>query len=56
MYEKRVEIIWRKVLGELKAIKTDKIKDLEEIEIKVLLLEERINARKLWNDLDKFEI
>ena len=43
-------------MEELKTMKTDKIKNLEEIEMEVWLLERRIKIRKLWNDLDDFEI
>ena len=35
-------------------MKKDKIKNLKQIEIEVLLLKKRINMRKLWNDLDEF--
>ena len=52
---KRKEIIIREVLEELKTMKEDKIKNLEEIEIEILLLKERIKMRKLWNDLEELK-
>ena len=43
-------------MEELKTMKTDKIKNLEEIEMEVVLLERRKKIRKLWSDLDDLEI
>ena len=53
---KRINIIRRKVLEELKTIRTDKIKNLEEIEMDALMLKEKRKIRKLWNNSDEFEI
>ena len=53
---KRIIIIRRKVLEELKTIRTDEIKNLEEIEMDALMLKEKRKITKLWNSSDEFEI
>ena len=53
---KRIIIIRRKVLEELKTIRTDEIKNLEEIEMDALMLKEKRKITKLWNNSDEFEI
>ena len=42
MFEKRMEIIIREILEKLKTMEKDKIRNLKEIEIYVLLLKERV--------------
>ena len=38
------------------AVKTNKKKSQEKIEMEIVMLNGRINIKRIWNDLDKFEM
>ena len=37
-------------------IRTKIIKNLKEIEMKLLMLEQKVKIKKIWNNLDEFEM
>ena len=52
----RMKLILDKAIDETNLIITDEMKNLDYIEMKIMMQEGKIRIKRLWNDLSKFEI
>ena len=51
-----MKLILYKAIGEINSIVADEMKNLDVVEMKIMMQEGKIIIRTLWNDLSEFEM
>ena len=52
----RMKLIFDKAIYETNSIIADEMKNLDDIEMKIMMQEVKIRTKRLWNDLSEFEM